>query len=59
MVPLGMMCLFYREAEGDGANKELDIKTEFSSSPVECITPLPPPLEDNPYTISISVPAQD
>lgn len=53
------LLLYCSEAEG-GSPKELDIKTEFSSSPVACdAAALPPPLEDNPYTISISVPAQD
>ena len=51
-------CLF-REQETESP-KDLGIKTEFSSSPVECdaVATLAP-VEDNPYTISISVPAQD
>lgn len=46
-----------RETE-TASPKELDIKTEFSSSPVQCGLPMTS-VEENPYTISISVPAQD
>ena len=51
-----LYCVDRDAEEGDG-QQELAVKAEFPSLPEE--PAIPPVSEDNPYTISISVPGQD